>query len=61
MLDPLDVVTRLRKRDPRAFGPPAVDVVLPRVVGGQGGPLVVVLVQQVAQIPGAVAELISGL
>ena len=60
MLDPLDVVPGLRERDPLPLGTPVIDVVLPRVVGGESGALVVVLVEQVPQVPGAVADVDLG-
>src|SRR5215210_1594032 len=56
MLDPSDVVPGLCKRDPLPLGAPVVDVVLAGVVGGERGALVVVLVEQVPQVPGAVAH-----
>src|SRR5829696_8043869 len=61
MLDPLDVVAGLREGDSLPFGAPLVDVVLARVVGRQGGALVVVLVEQVPQVPGAVADVDLGI
>src|SRR5436190_9271687 len=56
LLDALDVVPRLGERDPAALPAPEVDVVLAGVVGGQGEPLVSVLVEQVAEVPRAVAD-----
>ena len=56
LLHALDVVARLRELDPDALLPPAVDVRLARVVGGERELLVVVLVEQVAEVPGAVAD-----
>src|SRR5262249_36064377 len=56
ILDPLDVGARLCELDPDAVAPPAVDVVLAGVVGGERGALVTVLLQQVAQVPRSVAD-----
>jgi hypothetical protein len=53
-------VTRLRELDPEPAPPPLVHVRLARVVRGQRQRLVVVLVQQVAQVPRAVADVELG-
>src|SRR5207237_7754681 len=45
---------------PTARLPPLVDVPLAGVMSGQRGPLVPVLVEQVAQVPGAVADVDLG-
>src|SRR5207245_863004 len=55
-LDPLDVGPRLRERDPLPVCPPAINVFLARVVRGERGSLVAVLVQQMPQVPRAVAD-----
>ena len=60
LLDAIDVRTRLRELDALAGAAPAVDVVLARVVGSQGVLLVAVLQQQVAEVPGAVADVDLG-
>ena len=52
----LDVVPRLREPDPAAFAAPLVDVALPRVVRGERGTLVLVAVEEVPEVPGAVAD-----
>src|SRR2546423_6076051 len=56
MLDPVDVGAGLGEGDPAPLAEPAVDVVLARVVRRERGPLVAVLVEQVPQVPGAVAH-----
>src|SRR5205823_2766645 len=56
LLHPAHVGARLGETDAGAAGEPPVDVVLARVVGGEGRPLVAVLVQQVAEVPRAVAD-----
>ena len=56
LLHALDVVARLGELDPAPLFPPAVDVRLAGVVGGERELLVLVLVEQVAQVPGAVAD-----
>src|SRR4029077_12962539 len=56
-LDLVDVVACLVELDPDVLPLPAVDVVLAGVVGGKREPLVlVVAVEQVAQVPRAVAD-----
>src|ERR671937_2830718 len=52
----VDIRPGLRERNPLALPPPAVDVVLARVVGGERRPLVPVLVQQMPQVPRPVAD-----
>ena len=56
VLDPVDVRPRLGELDADALAPPAVDVPLARVVGREHEPLVAVLVEEVAEVPGAVAD-----
>src|SRR3954451_2540374 len=60
LLDPLDVMPRLGERDPAALAAPEVDVVLTGVVGGEGEPLVAVLVEEVPEVPRAVADVDLG-
>src|SRR5439155_20445572 len=52
----VDVVARLRELDADALRAPAVDIRLAGVVSGEGRSLVAVLVQQVTQVPAAVAD-----
>src|SRR5438128_2253411 len=59
-LDPVDVGAGLREPDALAERAPDVDVVLARVVRGERAPLVAVLVEQVPQVPGAVADVDLG-
>src|SRR5437868_13560126 len=56
VLDSRDVVTRLRELDRLALRPPVVDVLLARVVGRERRALVAVLLDQMTQVPGAVAD-----
>src|SRR5437763_15638980 len=56
MLDPRDVVPGLGEGDPPPLGAPGVDVLLAGVVDRERGPLVAVLVEQMAQVPRAVAD-----
>src|SRR5919108_1192909 len=56
VLDALYVMACLREDDPLPVRPPAVDIVLARVVRRERGALVAVLVDQVAQVPGSVAH-----
>ena len=60
-LDTGDVCARLRELDRLVLRAPAVDVLLPGVVRGERGPLVAVLVEQMAEVPGAVADVDLGL
>src|SRR5205814_10130179 len=57
---PVDVRSRLAEADAAAGLQPRVDVLLARVVRGEGRLLVVVLVQQMAQVPRAVADVQLG-
>src|SRR5438034_1433312 len=56
VLDAVDITARLRELDALSLLQPGVDVVLPRVVGGEREALVSVLVEEVSQVPGAVAD-----
>src|SRR5437762_4079980 len=56
VLDPVDIAARFRELDALALLQPGVDVVLPRVVGGEREALVAVLVEKVSQVPGAVTD-----
>ena len=63
LLDPLDlrdVAPRLRELDPDALLAPAVDVARACVVGGERGALVAVAVEEVAEVPRAVADVDLG-
>src|SRR4029077_20466710 len=60
LLDPRDIGTRFRELDALAGAAPAVDVVLARVVRGQGVLLVAVFLEEVAEVPGAVADVDLG-
>src|SRR5947208_12332439 len=60
LLDAGDVGARLGVADAGPASEPAVDVVLARVVGGERRTLVVVLVEQVPQVPSAVANVDLG-
>src|SRR3954464_5813605 len=60
VLDPRDVVPCLGKRDALPLAAPGVDVLLAGVVGGERRALVSVLVQQMAQVPRAVADVDLG-
>src|SRR5919201_3581357 len=60
VLDSCDIVARLGERDAFTSPVPLVDVLLPCVVRGQGRSFVLVLVQQVTQVPRAVANVDLG-
>src|SRR5262245_5715687 len=60
MLDTIDVVARLGEDDAPPVTAPLVDVLLPRVVRGKGCSLVAVPVEQMAEVPGAVANVDLG-
>src|SRR5512133_638951 len=60
-LDLVDVVPRLAELDPDVLPLPAVDVVLAGVVGREREPFVlVVAVEEVAEVPGAIADVDLG-
>src|ERR671923_1394924 len=56
LLDPVDVGARLGEGDSLALAAPGVDVSLARVVRRERRPLVAVLVEEMAQVPRAVAD-----
>ena len=56
MLDTIDVGARLGEADSLSRLEPPVDVPLPGVVRGERGPLVPVPVLEMAEVPGAVAD-----
>src|SRR5581483_709282 len=61
LLDTIDVPLRLRVRDPLSLLDPAVDVPLAGVVRGEREPLVAAVeIEQVAQVPRAVADVQLG-
>src|SRR5262249_15060075 len=60
LFDAIDVTPRLGETDPATLGDPAIDVVLAGVVRSKRHLLLSVLVQQVAEIPRAVADVDLG-
>src|SRR4051794_16915424 len=60
VLHAVDIGARLRELDALPLGPPAVDILLARVVRGERALLVVVLVEQVPEVPRAVTDVDLG-